>query len=71
MARSTKTRIPKADWVCVRCSAPLREETEINALTGRTLLRDGAPVVALVCSASCGYRYRPKPARRPAKKTAG
>lgn len=42
-ARARETR--RAEGLCPRCGAPLESAEETNALTGKPLLRDGAPVV--------------------------
>lgn len=57
-ARTRKDR-KEAD-LCPRCGAPLSRSPELNVLTGRPLLRDGATVDVATCAAACGYVYRPK-----------
>ena len=44
--------------------AALLRTPELNALTGRPLQRDGAPVYRYACAAACGYTRRTRPRRQ-------
>ena len=49
---------------CLNCGAALLRTPELNALTGRPLQRDGAPVYRYACAAACGYTRRTRPRRQ-------
>ncbi len=61
---SALRRERKAAGLCPRCGSALEQRPEINALTGKQLKRDGAPVTISICADECGYKVRPYANRR-------